>query len=69
MQNSVPKHYLWALGEGIKACRPGDLIAGRYLLKRDRLLVDNQPEQLPELPEARRASLRGISGYWKTGQF
>lgn len=51
MQNSVPKHYLWALGEGIKACKPGDLIAGRYLLKRDRLLVDNQPELLPELPE------------------
>lgn len=51
MQNSVPKNYLWALGEGIKACKPGDLIAGRYLLKRERLLVDTQPEQLPELPE------------------
>ncbi|TAG73091.1 MAG: serine/threonine protein phosphatase [Oscillatoriales cyanobacterium] len=51
MQNSVPKHYLWAVGEGIKACKPGDLIAGRYLLKRDRLLVDTQPEQLPEMPE------------------
>ncbi|MGL5064698.1 MAG: protein phosphatase 2C domain-containing protein [Microcoleus sp.] len=51
MQNSVPKHYLWAVGEGIKACRPGDLIAGRYLVKRDRLLVDTQPEHLPELPE------------------
>ena len=47
----VAKHYLWALGEGIKGCRPGDLIAGRYLVKRDRLLVDTQPEQLPELPE------------------
>ncbi|MCU0546937.1 MAG: protein phosphatase 2C domain-containing protein [Oscillatoriaceae cyanobacterium Prado104] len=54
MQNSVPKHYLWAVGENIeeiKGCRPGDLIAGRYLLKRDRLLVDTQPEHLPELPE------------------
>ena len=51
MQNSVPKHYLWAVGEGLKACKPGDLIAGRYLLKRDRLLVDTQPEQLPEMPE------------------
>ncbi|MEG5125646.1 protein phosphatase 2C domain-containing protein [Microcoleus sp. ARI1-B5] len=47
----MPKHYLWAVGEGIKACKPGDLIAGRYLVKRDRLLVDTQPEQLPELPE------------------
>lgn len=51
MQNSMPKHYLWAVGEGIKACKPGDLIAGRYLVKRDRLLVDTQPEHLPELPE------------------
>ncbi len=51
MQNSVAKNYLWALGEGIKTCRPGDVIAGRYLLKRDRLLIDTQPEQLPELPE------------------
>jgi len=47
----VAKHYLWALGEGIKGCKPGDLIAGRYLVKRDRLLVDTQPEQLPEMPE------------------
>jgi len=51
MQNSVPKNYLWALGEGIKTCKPGDKIADRYLLKRDRLLIDTQPEQLPELPE------------------
>jgi serine/threonine protein phosphatase PrpC len=54
MQNSVPKHYLWAVGENIeeiKGCRPGDSIAGRYLLKRDRLLIDTQPEHLPELPE------------------
>ena len=51
MQNSVPKHYLWALGEGIKTCKPGDVIAGRYLVKRDRLLLDTHPEQLPELSE------------------
>ena len=51
MQNPVPKNYLWALGEGIKTCKPGDKIADRYLLKRDRLLIDTQPEQLPELPE------------------
>jgi serine/threonine protein phosphatase PrpC len=51
MQNAVPKHYLWAVGEGIKACRQGDLIAGRYLLKSDRILIDTQPEKLPELPE------------------
>ncbi len=51
MQNALPKHYLWAVGEGIKACRPGDMIAGRYLLKRDRIVIDTQPEKLPEMPE------------------
>ncbi|OCR01623.1 serine/threonine protein phosphatase [Oscillatoriales cyanobacterium USR001] len=51
MQNALPKHYLWAVGEGIKACRQGDMIAGRYLLKRDRILIDTQPEKLPEMPE------------------
>lgn len=51
MQNFVPKNYLWALGEGINTCKPGDKIADRYLVKRDRLLIDTQPEQLPELPE------------------
>lgn len=51
MQNAVPKHYLWAVGEAIKACRPGELIAGRYLLKRSHIVQDTQPEALPEMPE------------------
>lgn len=51
MQYAVPKHYLWAIGEGIKACRPGELIAGRYLFKGDRILLDTQSEQYPEMPE------------------
>ncbi|HLO50350.1 MAG TPA: protein phosphatase 2C domain-containing protein [Kamptonema sp.] len=51
MQYAVPKHYLWAIGEGIKACRPGELIASRYLFKGGRILVDTQPEKLPEMPE------------------
>ncbi|MDF0552279.1 protein phosphatase 2C domain-containing protein [Kamptonema sp. UHCC 0994] len=51
MQYAVPKHYLWAIGEGIKACRPGELIAGRYLFKGDRILLDTQSEQFPEMPE------------------
>lgn len=51
MQNAVAKHYLWAIGEGIKACKPDELIAGRYLFKGERLLLDTKPDQLPEIPE------------------
>ena len=51
MQNTVPKHYLWAVGDGIKVCRPGELIAGRYKVIRDRVLQDMQPELNPEMPE------------------
>ncbi|MGE5660177.1 MAG: PP2C family protein-serine/threonine phosphatase [Actinomycetota bacterium] len=51
MQNAVPKHYLWAVGEGIKAYQPGELIAGRYLLKSGQIVQDTQPEVWPEMPE------------------
>lgn len=51
MQNTEPKHYLWAVGEGIKTCRPGSLIAGRYRLIRDQILLDTQPDLIPESPE------------------
>lgn len=51
MQNTVPKHYLWAVGDGMKVCRPGELIAGRYKVIRDRVVQDTQPELNPETPE------------------
>jgi serine/threonine protein phosphatase PrpC len=51
MQNTVPKHYLWAVGDGMKVCRPGELIAGRYKVIRDRVVQDTQPELNPEMPE------------------
>lgn len=51
MQNTMPKHYLWAVGEGIKAYRPGEIIAYRYQVQRGKILLDTQPEKMPEIPE------------------
>ncbi len=48
------KWYLWAVGEGIEAYKAGDLIAERYLLNSDRIILDTKPalapEMLPEIP-------------------
>jgi serine/threonine protein phosphatase PrpC len=51
MQNHMPKHYLWALGEGIDALPAGTLIADRYLLKHNQIVVDTRPELFPEIPD------------------
>ncbi|MFE1743851.1 protein phosphatase 2C domain-containing protein [Coleofasciculus sp. H7-2] len=52
----LPKRYLWAVGEGIEAYQAGDLIAERYLLKSDRIILDTKPalspETLPEIPNS-----------------
>src|SRR6476469_5502094 len=46
------KRYLWAVGdEGIQAYRPGDSLAGRYLVERDKILLDTKPGLVPETPE------------------
>lgn len=50
MQNPVAKQYLWTVGEGIEDQPPGTLIADRYLLKTNRIVVDTRPELLPEIP-------------------
>ncbi len=51
MQNTMPKHYLWAIGEGIKTYRPGEIIAYRYQVEHGKILLDTQPEKMPEMPE------------------
>ncbi len=51
MQNHMPKHYLWAVGEGIDALPAGTLIADRYLLKHNSIVIDTRPELLPDIPE------------------
>ncbi|MEL7034851.1 MAG: protein phosphatase 2C domain-containing protein [Cyanobacteria bacterium J06592_8] len=51
MQNLMPKHYLLAVGEGLETLPAGTLIADRYLLKQNCIVVDTRPEQFPEIPE------------------
>lgn len=44
------KRYLWAVGEGIEVYQIGNLIADRYLLKSNRILLDTKPGLSPETP-------------------
>jgi len=39
----LPKRYLWVVGEGIEAQKPGKLLAQRFLQKDERILLDTQP--------------------------
>ncbi len=48
---TLPKVYLWAVGGGIEAYQPGDLLADRYLVKQRQLLLDTQPGVAPSAPE------------------
>ncbi|WP_293087501.1 protein phosphatase 2C domain-containing protein [Okeania sp. SIO3B5] len=47
----MPKHYLWAIGEGIKTYRPGEMIVDRYQVEDDQILLDTQPEEMPQMPK------------------
>jgi len=47
----LPKVYLWAVGDGVEAGKPGDLLAGRYYLKPNQILLDTQPGLVPEAIE------------------
>ncbi len=44
------KRYLWAVGEEVTAYQLGNLIADRYLLKSNRILLDTKPSLSPETP-------------------
>ncbi len=44
----MPKRYLWAVGHKVEAYRPGEVLAGRYLVKQSRILLDTQPGLLPD---------------------
>lgn len=49
-QTPLPKRYLWAVGVGLEAYRPGDRVANRYVLKSQRILLDTQPGLPPDAP-------------------
>src|ERR671932_541315 len=45
------RRYLWALGQEIEAYTSGEVLAGRYLLVRQRILLDTKPGTPPEMPQ------------------
>ncbi|WP_017717469.1 PP2C family serine/threonine-protein phosphatase [Kamptonema formosum] len=47
----LPVRYLWAIGAGAAACKPGEILADRYWVKRDRILLDTKPGLAPAMPE------------------
>lgn len=49
-RTSLPKRYLWVVGNGLEAYKPGKLLAERYLYKRDRILLDTKPGFIPSFP-------------------
>lgn len=62
MDNFMSNHYLWAVGEGLKAYRPGDMIAERYQVHSPRILLDTKPDQQTEVLEE---ISEGIEAYLK----
>ncbi len=46
----LTRRYLWALGQGIEAFKPGEAIGNRYVLLHSRVLLDTQPGTPPETP-------------------
>lgn len=47
---TLPKIYLWAIAKGIETCQPGELLAGRYLVKQKQIVLDTQPGIVPNVP-------------------
>jgi len=45
------KRYLWAIGEGMEAYKPGDTIAGRYELIHSSVVLDTRPGMPPDTPQ------------------
>ncbi|WP_228035596.1 protein phosphatase 2C domain-containing protein [Oculatella sp. LEGE 06141] len=58
----MPRHFLWAIGEGVTAFHPGDSLADRYLCKAPRIFLDTKPGLVPTIssgiPERFSAYLR-----------
>ncbi len=49
-RSPLPKRYLWLAGKGLDSLRPGELLADRYWLKRDRIVLDTKPGLAPDSP-------------------
>ncbi|MBD0346222.1 MAG: protein phosphatase 2C domain-containing protein [Coleofasciculus sp. Co-bin14] len=60
------RRYLWAIGQGIEAYKPGEFLAGRYLLVSQRVLLDTKPAIPPETPQE---IPKGITPYLKLSPY
>ncbi|TAF06648.1 MAG: serine/threonine protein phosphatase [Nostocales cyanobacterium] len=59
----LPKRYLWAVGDSLSLGSPGEILADRYLLIGQSIIVDLKPGLLPQIPEL--DNLEKIKAYLK----
>jgi protein phosphatase len=60
---SLPKRYLWAVGNDLSLGSPGEILADRYLVISSSILLDTRPGLLPQTPEL--DDLQAIKAYLK----
>ncbi|MBK1989559.1 protein phosphatase 2C domain-containing protein [Sphaerospermopsis aphanizomenoides BCCUSP55] len=48
---SLPKRYLWAVGESLNLGSPGEILADRYLVISESIIFDLKPGLVPQIPE------------------
>ncbi|NJL39728.1 MAG: serine/threonine protein phosphatase [Leptolyngbyaceae cyanobacterium SM1_4_3] len=46
----LPRHYLWAVGNGAEIYQPGEVLANRYICKSPRIFLDAKPGLVPQAP-------------------
>ncbi|NJO51938.1 MAG: serine/threonine protein phosphatase, partial [Leptolyngbyaceae cyanobacterium RM2_2_4] len=46
----MPRHYLWAVGNGAEIYQPGEVLANRYICKSPRIFLDAKPGLVPQAP-------------------
>ena len=42
-QSVLPHYFLWGVGDLVASLKPGTMLNQRYLLKRDRTILDTKP--------------------------
>ena len=57
----LPRRYLWAVGDGLSAGSPGDVLADRYLVISKSVVLDRKPGLLPQSPKLE--NLEAIKAY------
>lgn len=59
----LPKRYLWAVGDSSSLGSPGEIVADRYLVIGESIIIDLKPGLLPQIPEL--DNLEQIKAYLK----